>query len=157
MRSLVGATDPVLHRSCQPVDTIDSYVRDLAAELLAFILDLQQNGMRAYGLAAPQLGEPVQVFAVASPAVKLVALNPVVTKTYGTHTWVEGCLSLPGQFYSVTRPKLIKFQYLALDGQLRAGKFHDDYAGIFQHEIQHLSGILISAIGKPISAEALCQ
>jgi len=155
MRDVVTAPDPCLRRSCKPVAMIDGYVRDLAAELLAMVHDLNFPDFRAYGIAAPQIGESIQLFVIATTAISQVVINPVVTKTYGQHSWVEGCLSLPGCFYMVTRPKLIKFQYLGLDGELHAWKFHDDYAGMFEHEIDHLSGKMIDVIGTPISKEAI--
>ena len=113
--------------------------------------------MRSYGISAPQLGESIAVLVIDTPAIELVALNPVITKEFGYHTWIEGCLSLPGLFYAVQRPKLIKFQYLGLDGQMHAEKAHDDFAGVYQHEIQHLSGIMIDSIGHPVSRQAIYE
>jgi peptide deformylase len=134
---------------------VDGYIRGLAAELLEMLQELNSPSPRAYGIAAPQVGELVQLFVISSAAIQIIVLNPVITKTFGQHTWIEGCLSLPGYFYKVTRPKLIKFQYLGLDGAMHAEKAHDDYSGIFEHEIQHLSGICIDDIGMPVSREAI--
>ncbi len=155
MRQLVCEPNPILRRRCEPVADINSYICDLARELVNFIKSLNQDGLQSYGIAAPQLGEPVQLFVVATSAVELVCINPRITKMHGIHRWIEGCLSLPGKFYSVSRPKLIKFQYTGLDGETHSARFHDDYAGIFHHEIQHLDGILIDQIGIPISYRSI--
>jgi len=155
MLKVYTVPDPCLRHSCQQVDTVDGYIRDLAGELLELLRELNSPVPRAYGIAAPQVGESVQLFVIATPAIELIAINPVVTKTFGQHTWIEACISVPGTLYRVARPKLIKFQYLGLDGAMHAEKAHDDYAGIFQHEIQHLSGICIDEIGTPVSRQVI--
>ena len=155
MRSIVKVPDLILRQPCKPVITIDSYIRSLIQEMIDYVKYLNRNKISAYGLAASQLGEPVQLFVIQTPAVDLIAMNPVVTKRYGIHTWIESCLSIPGCFYSVVRPKLIKFHYISVMGEMRAGKFRDDYAGVVEHELQHTQGILTDTIGVPISREAL--
>ncbi len=155
MRNIYKLPEPCLREPCEQVKTIDSYIRDLAADLLEILKELNTPTPCAYGIAAPQIKESVQLFVIYTPAIQITVINPVVTKTFGQHTWIESCLSLPGQLYKVRRPKLIKFQYLGLDGQIHAEKAHDDYAGVFEHEIQHLSGICIDAIGTPVSREAI--
>jgi peptide deformylase len=155
MRELLVAPNTLLRQPCEPVAKIDSYIRDLVHDLLDLVERINIPEMRTYGIAAPQVGELVQLFVLSTPAVTLVALNPVIVKTHGQHDWIEACLSLPGSFYKVCRPKLIKFQYLGLDGQIHAGKFHDDFAGVCQHEIQHLSGVMIDALGRSVSRELI--
>jgi peptide deformylase len=157
MRALVTIPDPILRQPCKQVQTVDSYICDLISEMLRFLASINVAVLRSYGVAAPQFGESIQVFVVSTPAIQLVAINPVVTKTAGVHNWIEGCLSLPGLFYAVRRPKLIKFQYLDQNGEMRSGRFHDDYAGVVQHEIQHLSGVMIDSIGMPVSRKAIFQ
>lgn len=155
MRKVFTVPDPCLRQKCQQVNTVDEYIRELAAEMLELLHELNSPSPRAYGIAAPQVGETVQLFVISTPAIELIAINPMVTKTFGQHTWIEGCISVPGVIYRVTRPKLIKFQYLGLDGAMHAEKAHDDFSGIFEHEIQHLSGICLDEIGTPVSREAI--
>jgi peptide deformylase len=157
MRELVTAPSSILRQPCKQVKTVDSYIRALVEDMFAFLRENNTLTTRSYGISAPQLGESISVLVIDTPAIELVALNPVVTKNFGQHTWIEGCLSLPGLFYAVRRPKLIKFQYLGLDGAIHAEKAHDDYAGVYQHEIQHLSGIMIDTIGHPVSRQAIYE
>jgi peptide deformylase len=157
MRLIITAPDPRLRTPCERVKTLDSSIIALSEELLSLLKSINSPRLLAYGLAGPQLGESVQIFVVATPAIKLIAINPEVTKTYGEHSWIEGCLSLPNSYYKVRRPKLIKFQYLGLDGEIHAAKFHDDYAGVIAHEIDHLSGVCIDTIGTPISRDRIFQ
>jgi peptide deformylase len=155
MRAIVTVPNPCLRLPCKRVEVVDSYIIALARELAELLDYINTPVLRAYGLSAPQVGECVQLFVIATFAVKMVVLNPIVVKTFGIHSWVEGCLSLPNRFYMVRRPKLIKFQYLDLAGGTIRGLLRDDYAGVCQHEIQHLSGIMIDAIGSPIKREAI--
>jgi len=157
MRELVTAPNVILRQPCKQVKTVDSYIRALADDLLGYLHQVNALSLRSYGISAPQMGESIAVLVVSTPAIELIALNPVIIKEHGYHTWIEGCLSLPGLFYAVHRPKLIKFQYLGLDGQMHSAKYHDDYAGVFQHEIDHLSGKMIDAIGHPVSRKAIYE
>lgn len=155
MRKIYKLPEPCLRQPCEQVKTVDSYIRDLAIDLLEILKELNTPTPVAYGIAAPQVGESVQLFVISTPALQIIVLNPVVTKTFGQHTWIEACLSLPGQLYKVQRPKLIKFQYLGLDGAMHAEKAHDDVCGIFEHEIDHLSGICIDQKGIPVSRDLI--
>ncbi len=157
MRELVSGSDPVLRQPCKQVQTVDSYIVALVDELIQYLHQVNALKLQSYGIAAPQVGESIQLFVISTPAIELVVMNPEITKTYGQHNWIEGCLSLPGQYYMVRRPKLIKFQYLGLDGQMHSGKYHDDYAGVVEHEIQHLSGTMIDDIGEWVKREAIFQ
>ena len=151
MVKLLDSADPGLRKPCEQILTINDSIRKLVGEMIELINKLNETSLVACGLAAPQVGLNISLFVIHLPSVQLVALNPVVTKTQGQYKWVEGCLSLPEKLYKVSRPKLIKFQYTNLDGEMRSAKFHNDFAGICQHEIDHLSGTMIDEIGE------LCQ
>ena len=156
MREIIVDPSPQLHRVCSDIKVVDAQIRELAADMLKLIHYKAGPGsvtsnLRTMGLSAPQVGECVKLFIVDTEARSLVAINPVVFKVFGEHQWVEGCLSLPGQFYMVRRPKLIKFRYLDIHGEPHTEQAHDDYAGVFQHEIDHLSGIMISQSGSIVS------
>lgn len=107
-------------------------------------------GMRGHdgiGLAAPQLGEQRRVIAVADPAVEplqpLVMVNPEIVATTGPEVpFEEGCLSFPGLFFDVVRPRAVTVRYRDLTGAER--ELHDDgiLARVIQHEVDHLDGIL---------------
>ena len=155
MRELISAPNTLLRQPCQPVATVDSSVLDLISDMIRFLEDLNTPVPRAYGVAAPQFGELIQLFVINYPAVTFVGINPVIVKTHGQHNSIESCLSLPGAYYMVRRPKLIKFHYIDQNGEQRAGKFHDDLANVCEHEIQHLSGKMIDETGSPISRELI--
>ena len=152
MRELVKVPDPRLRMLCSPVKSIDSLVRSLAFELKHYVL---ASKGKAVGMSAPQLGEMLNVFVIETPALSLVLINPRTIKSAGLHMQVEGCLSLPSRYFLVSRPKLLKLNYLGLDRQWHALKLHDHYAGIAWHEMNHLLGKTIDVEGQEMYADKL--
>ncbi len=151
MLDLLVAPDPRLNLPCKPVETIDSYVRDVVQELQNW-LSRPAEGTRlaAAGLAAPQLGELIRVFAIRFQGLEWVVINPKVVKAQGQWVSQESCMSLPGQRFLVPRCKLIKLTARDLDGNRRSYKGHDLLAALLEHELNHLDGVLISDVGKEV-------
>ncbi len=100
------------------------------------------------GLAAPQIGLAVRALVVRTPvdrgrAVRLEMINPRVVRTDGPRDWFEeGCLSFPGLYMRVRRPRRVTVAYHDRSGTERT--FQDDGlpARVVLHEIDHLDGIL---------------
>jgi len=99
------------------------------------------------GLAAPQIGDLRRVLAARDPAAprtrSLILVNPVIAASEGPGVWFEeGCLSFPGLYVRVRRPRRVTVDYQDLDGAPR--RLEDDalIARIVQHEIDHLDGVL---------------
>ena len=111
-------------------------VRDMIDTMYA------ENGV---GLAANQVGVLKQVF-VAIPEKKgqkeLVFLNPRIVKKKGVIKEFEGCLSVPEFFEPVKRAKKVWMRAMTLDGDTVEAKGEGLHARIYQHEIDHLNGIL---------------
>lgn len=115
---------------------------DLPARLL--------TGMQEHdgiGLAAPQLGEQRRVIAVVDPQDRplkpLVMINPEIVEAFGPEVpFEEGCLSFPGLFFDVLRPRGVQVRYCALDGDERTLRDEGLLARVIQHEVDHLDGIL---------------
>ncbi len=105
------------------------------------------------GLAAPQVGHNVRVVLVdPSSGEDAKALRVMVNPTYqqinsSTDMRLEGCLSLPGEAYNVRRALAVKVRYLDPDFNAVEAELRGMEARIFLHELDHLSGILISDIG----------
>ena len=119
------------------------------AKDLVFACD-KKNGM---GIAAPQVGVSKRVFVVWSSPNKrykkapkmepLVVVNPKITKfSKAEKKDFEGCLSIPGIRGLVKRSKEIEIEFLNIEGEKRKEKFNDFVARIFQHEYDHLNGIV---------------
>jgi peptide deformylase len=136
--------DPLLKRTSTPVEGVDDALRALAAEMIQVMYD--EPGI---GLAAPQVGHAIRMVvmdtgwneegAERNPA---VILNPEIVSREGTILWEEGCLSVPDFTADVERSEHIVVRYRNLDGN----EVTEDIAGLravcFQHEIDHLDGIL---------------
>jgi peptide deformylase len=137
VRPIVLLGDPRLRLKGQPVDSFGKYLHEL--------LDDLTDSMRhapGVGLAAPQLGEPLQacVIEVAGQLHELV--NPRIVRTDGDDRDLEGCLSIPGYVAYVTRREKVW-----VVAQNRAGKKiklagSGLLARALQHELDHLDGKL---------------
>jgi peptide deformylase len=150
--SLVLVPDPKLRRpSLAVVDETPDQIKELVHLMKEVLVACRAAGITTGSISAPQVGVMKRLFIISSPAVELVAINPVITKIAGEQTLLEGCLSFPvGTKYALKRPKIVKFRYVDVDGTLRTGKFHDLYAAIVCHEIDHLAGKLIDDEGMPV-------
>jgi peptide deformylase len=82
-----------------------------------------------------------------------IHINPVIIRA-SEETWaaVEGCGSIPGMLFRVRRPMSIQVRYLTLKGKEINETLHYWVARIFQHELDHLDGLLISQKGTPTRA-----
>ncbi len=95
------------------------------------------------GLAAPQIGKNIRLIVVNLEDKPLACLNPVITrKSWRKNTAEEGCLSFPGVFKLIKRYTAVTVKFLNENGEKQILKVKDVPARIFQHEIDHLDGIL---------------
>ena len=113
------------------------------------------------GLAAPQIGESVRVVVVDGDVMadvydylkgfKRTFVNPVVLEeSEETSTYNEGCLSVPGVYCDVVRPKKIKVEYYDADLEKHVEEFDNFAARMIQHEFSHLDGVLFTDLVAPI-------
>lgn len=133
-----------------PIESIDSGIRALAKELCE-LLDVEHQGLIFVGVSAPQVGELVQMFAYrANPYSRVpstqVIINPELVYAKGAVLLTETCLSVPGREVIIERHKLVKIRGLTLDGELRSFKGSGLIAQVFEHELNHLDGILIDGL-----------
>ena len=107
------------------------------------------------GLAAPQVGSGLRVAIVTMAAGLTVCLNPeIVRSSFGKVDFEEGCLSIPGVYGIVPRPERILVTYVALDGTPWRGWLDGMPVRIFQHEVDHLDGILFTERARAITQGA---
>jgi len=131
--------DPVLRRRAEPIATVTPEIRRLADDMIDTMYD--EVGI---GLAAPQIGASVRLLVVGDEEGRgaQVLVNPVITEQGGTVTAEEGCLSLPGFFAPVTRAQWVKVDAQDLDGEPVSITARGLRSRVFQHEIDHLDGVL---------------
>ena len=130
--------DPVLRRRAEPVGSVTADVEALIDDMILTMYD--QLGI---GLAAPQVGIPLRLLvADEGKGVARVYLNPAIAEQGGTVVAEEGCLSLPGFFADVARSEWVVVEAQDRDGTSRRRRAAGLMARVFQHEIDHLDGVL---------------
>jgi peptide deformylase len=141
--------NPILRQQAQLVDN----VRDESLQQLIDALVATAKTSNGVGIAAPQVSESYRLFIVAShpnprypnaPQMEPTAMiNPRIMahSTEVVKDW-EGCLSLPGIRGLVPRYQAIEVEYTSRDGQLHRQELTDFVARIFQHEYDHLEGMV---------------
>lgn len=103
---------------------------------------LHHNGM---GLAANQVGLPYRVFVIKSNPI-LACFNPrIVSQTGEEIDLEEGCLTFPNYYVKIRRPKQIRVRYTYPNGETVTQIYDGMTARIFQHELDHLDGILFQS------------
>lgn len=130
--------DPVLREVCQPVG--EEVPRGLIPSMMNLVIRL-----RAEGIAAPQLGVPVQIIIFRQGGRPVVAINPRNVMAYGKKVnGEEGCLSIPKFFTIVKRSDTLNIEYETERRDIRITTLTGFEARTAQHELDHLQGKLIT-------------
>jgi peptide deformylase len=95
------------------------------------------------GLAAPQIGVQKQLFVYDVDDSPQVLINPKIVESSGEWVYDEGCLSIPGLYVEMLRPKLVLVEATNLEGNTIQIEADELLARLFQHEIDHLQGVLM--------------
>lgn len=130
--------DPVLKTCAAEVKNIDAKLVKLADEMLAVMYEVP-----GIGLAAPQIGVQKQLFVYDVDDSPQVLLNPKIVESSGEWVYDEGCLSIPGLYVEMLRPKLVLVEATNLEGNTIQIEADELLARLFQHEIDHLQGVLM--------------
>lgn len=125
-------------------------IRDITRQVVELAAAMTQTMHQApgIGLAAPQVGESLQLVTVdlsvgEKPEELLVVINPRIVEAEGFEISEEGCLSVPGYSLPIKRSARILLQATMLDGRELRAEFDGLKARVLQHEIDHLDGVLI--------------
>lgn len=130
--------DPVLGTPTTNVENIDAKIAALAASMIETMHEAP-----GVGLAANQVGVQKRMFVYDKGEGPHVVVNPVIVETSGEWTYEEGCLSVPGLSWDIIRPNAVHLTGYDLDGN-ELDIQTDEYEGrIFQHECDHLDGVLL--------------
>jgi peptide deformylase len=131
--------DPVLASQALPVADIDGKIARIVEEMF----DTLYESDSGIGLAAPQVGIQRQIFVWDMDDEPMVVLNPVIVESDGEWVYDEGCLSIPGLYVEMTRPKTVLMKGIDMDGNEVAIEADELEARLFQHELDHLNGVLM--------------
>lgn len=142
IHALVPPDNPILHTALEkfdfdnpPTDPVQ-LAKDLAETMM------HEQGL---GLAANQIGLPYRAFAMMANPI-IVCFNPfIVDASKEMIKLEEGCLTWPGVFLKIERPRRIRVRYTEPNGNVVTKELHDLTSRIYQHELDHVNGIVFSA------------
>lgn len=132
--------DPVLKQRAAEVSNIDGRLVKLSEDMLTTL-----RGVAGLGLAAPQVGVQKRLFVyqMGEDDEPAVLVNPVISEARGEWEYDEGCLSLPGLYFPIVRPKEVHLTGYDLEGHEVSIEADELLARLFQHELDHLEGRLL--------------
>ncbi len=141
--------DPVLRTAAEPVVDFDKELRTLVSDLTDTML-----AAPGVGLAAPQIGVGLRVFAYHVDGVLGHLINPSLSLTDETQTGEEGCLSIPGLTFDCTRAYGTVARGLNMYGDPVTVEGTSTLARCLQHETDHLDGVLFTDRLDPATRKA---
>jgi peptide deformylase len=137
LRRIVTAEDPILRERTKKVSTFDSSLRRLLDDMLETMRDAP-----GVGLAANQVGIPLQVAIIEIDDRITELVNPQIVKVSGVQLDWEGCLSIPGYVAEVGRAAKVTVKARDRNGRQFRVKGEELLARALLHEIDHLNGTL---------------
>jgi len=138
---IISYPDPRLRKVSVEVQKFDESLSSLARRMFELMREA-----RGVGLAAPQVGKNIRIFVTnhsGKPEDDRVYVNPVISDAEGEEAAQEGCLSLPEINVEVARPVTAKIRAKDLEGNPIDQTETGYIARIWQHELDHLNGVLI--------------
>lgn len=145
--------DPVLRMDTARVEDIDDGVRKLVSDMIETMY-----AAPGVGLAAPQVGvsRRICVFDAHDDNGAQVLINPEIVELEGELVFEEGCLSVPGHYWPITRPAFARARGLDLEGNEVEYSGDELMGRVLQHEIDHLGGrLLLEALEPDVRKRAL--
>jgi peptide deformylase len=130
--------DPVLKERTREVQDIDGSVAALAESMIETMYEAPGSG-----LAANQIGVMRRIFVYDVGEGPRAVVNPRIVESDGEWSYEEGCLSIPGLSWDIVRPNAVHLVGLDLDGNELSIEATELEGRVFQHELDHLDGILL--------------
>ena len=130
--------DPVLRTRATEVTEVTGVLVRLTEDMLTTMYDAP-----GIGLAAPQVGVQKRIFVYDWGEGPGVVVNPRIEGSDGEWVYEEGCLSIPGLTWEILRPKEVHLVGVDLDGNEVSIEADELPARLFQHELDHLDGVLL--------------
>ena len=137
IREIRKKGDEVLGKVCKEVKVFDERLHILLDDMYD---TMQKSG--GVGLAAPQVGILKRAVVIDVGEGKIELINPEIVSQSGEQTGQEGCLSVPGEWYDVTRPMKVTVKAMDRNGNEIEVSGEELLARAFCHEIDHLDGKL---------------
>lgn len=147
--SIISYPDPRLKKVSAPITAFDEALKALAQQM--FVLMRQEKGV---GLAAPQVAKNIRMFvmnATGKPEDDRVYVNPELSEAEGEEEGEEGCLSIPELRVKIFRSRKLRIVAKDLEGKPIDESADGYIARIWQHETDHLNGILLTDRMGPVA------
>lgn len=129
--------DPVLKQRAKEVEELDGSMAGTFDGMVDTMIEAVGGG-----LAAPQVGIGRRFFVYQTEDGPRIAINPEIVEAAGETVIEEGCLSIPGIPFEIMRSEVVTLRALDLDGSEYVVEVDGYEARMFQHEIDHLDGVL---------------
>lgn len=145
--------DPVLRMRAGAVTTFDERLEKLVNDMIETMY-----AAPGVGLAAPQIGvsRRVAVFDAQDGEGARVVINPELVETREVEEWDEGCLSVPGHYWEITRPGFATVRGVDVTGQPVEYSGDGLMGRVLQHELDHLDGkLLLEHLPSKVRKQAL--
>jgi peptide deformylase len=132
--------DPVLKQVAREVTDIDGALVRLCDDMVETMYEAP-----GIGLAAPQVGVQKRLFVydLQDGSGPQAIINPTISESRGEWEYEEGCLSVPGLYFPIVRPKEVHLTGVDLEGNEISIEADELMARLFQHELDHLDGTLL--------------
>lgn len=149
IKKIITVPDPVLRQVSKPVEKVDKKVLDLVKDLKDTLKSAHDP--KGIGISAPQIGILKRVLLIVLKNKVITVINPAIISFSKKKLsqvmpkkkqFMEGCLSVPNYWAFIDRPNIVKVKYLDQNGEPRETEFEGRDSSLFQHEFDHLDGIL---------------
>jgi len=130
--------DPVLRQEAKLIDDIDGRIVRMVDDMVPAMYEAE-----GIGLAAPQVGIQKRLFVYDIGEGPQTLVNPEIVEADGEWVFEEGCLSVPGLSFEIVRPKEVHLVGRDLEGNEVSIEADELLARLFQHELDHLDGVLL--------------
>jgi peptide deformylase len=143
IKPLIILPDPILRQVSSPIETVDADVLKLADDMLETMYDAPGIGLAAIQIGVPKRLLVIDVAKEGDPQQPMVFINPeIVRSSEERSVYEEGCLSIPEYYAEVERPATVTVKHVGRDGKEHLLEADGLLATCFQHELDHLNGIL---------------
>ena len=137
--------DDILKKKCKPIKEITPAVLGLLDDMVETLRHAD-----ALGLAAPQVGALKRIAVIEDEGTLYELINPEITKSGGSQSCNEACLSVPGLCGDIDRPFEVTITAIDRSGDQYELTVDDYLASAFCHEIDHLDGVLFTDNAKAV-------
>jgi len=151
MNEIVKLGHPALITRSIKVGEFNDNLKRLIDQM--YMIMYESNGV---GLAAPQISKNIQLFVYDSGEGPKHCINPKIINKDGKSVFYEGCLSLPGYYFDITRSNYVKVESMNIYNKSEIHEGDELTARVLQHEVDHLNGkLLLSKLKRKEKKEAI--